>query len=66
MRQQGQTSAHPVVWSAEFLPYDTQRLIAVPGPIGGALALSTNSLLYLNQVSFPFLPFFYARVYAQS
>jgi cleavage and polyadenylation specificity factor subunit 1 len=43
-----------VVWSAEFLPYDTQRLIAVPGPIGGALALSTNSLLYLNQVSFPY------------
>lgn len=55
-QHRGQTSAHPVVWSAEFLPYDTQRLIAVPGPIGGALALSTNSLLYLNQASASCLP----------
>jgi hypothetical protein len=40
---------NPLIWSADRLPYDCERLIAVPEPTGGALVLSLNTLIYVNQ-----------------
>ena len=40
---------HPVIWTVANLPFDCLRIAPVPRPIGGALVLAVNSLLYLNQ-----------------
>ncbi|XP_037085613.1 cleavage and polyadenylation specificity factor subunit 1-like [Pollicipes pollicipes] len=40
---------HPVIWTVANLPFDCLRIAPVPRPIGGALVMATNSLLYLNQ-----------------
>jgi cleavage and polyadenylation specificity factor subunit 1 len=39
----------PLIWAADRLPYDCERLLAVPEQLGGALVLSINALLYVNQ-----------------
>lgn len=41
--------SHPVVWSVDRLPYDCSYLVSVPEPLGGAIVMSTNMLLYYNQ-----------------
>eukprot|EP00898_Chlorokybus_atmophyticus_P006401 jgi/Chlat1/6762/Chrsp50S06459 len=41
----------PVIWSAQELAYDARQLVAVPAPIGGTLALSSNVLYYYSQTS---------------
>ena len=40
---------HPVIWTVTNLPFDCLRIAPVPRPIGGALVLAVNCLLYLNQ-----------------
>ncbi|KAF0313007.1 Cleavage and polyadenylation specificity factor subunit 1 [Amphibalanus amphitrite] len=40
---------HPVIWTVTHLPFDCLRIAPVPRPIGGALVLAVNCLLYLNQ-----------------
>ena len=40
---------HPIIWSAAQLPYDCNRAMAVPKPVGGVLIFASNSLTYLNQ-----------------
>eukprot|EP00026_Physarum_polycephalum_P000594 Phypoly_transcript_00595.p1 GENE.Phypoly_transcript_00595~~Phypoly_transcript_00595.p1 ORF type:complete len:1399 (+),score=296.34 Phypoly_transcript_00595:319-4197(+) len=40
---------HPVIWTVDHLPSTAAQLVAVPEPLGGALVLCTNHLLYFNQ-----------------
>ncbi|CAG0890026.1 unnamed protein product [Darwinula stevensoni] len=40
---------HPVIWTVSKLPFDCNKAIPVPKPIGGTLILAVNSLIYLNQ-----------------
>ncbi|KAJ7555735.1 hypothetical protein O6H91_05G052500 [Diphasiastrum complanatum] len=42
---------HPLIWSADNLPYDAYKLLAVPAPIGGVLVVCANSLHYHSQSS---------------
>ena len=42
---------NPLIWSVERLPYDCERLLVVPEPLGGALVLSINALFYVNQTT---------------
>lgn len=44
-----QQRVHPVIWSLNGLPFDCSQLLPVPKPIGGALILATNSVIYVNQ-----------------
>ena len=37
------------IWGDASLPYDCSRLVAVPGPLGGALIMGTSFLLYRAQ-----------------
>ncbi|EFA79463.1 CPSF domain-containing protein [Heterostelium album PN500] len=41
----------PVIWSIEHLPYNCERLVPVPDPLGGAMVLTPNILFYFNQSS---------------
>ncbi|CCI41418.1 unnamed protein product [Albugo candida] len=43
---------HPVIWCVKNLPADCFRIIPCKVPIGGALLLSTNAILYFNQTQF--------------
>ena len=40
---------HPVIWSIRDLPYDAQKLVAVPPPEGGVLLFCRNLLFYCAQ-----------------
>ncbi|KAJ0968727.1 hypothetical protein J5N97_021604 [Dioscorea zingiberensis] len=40
---------HPLIWSAANLPHDAYKLIPVPPPIGGVLAICANSIHYHSQ-----------------
>ncbi|XP_023520837.1 cleavage and polyadenylation specificity factor subunit 1 isoform X1 [Cucurbita pepo subsp. pepo] len=40
---------HPLIWSANNLPHDAYKLLAVPSPIGGVLVVSANSIHYHSQ-----------------
>ncbi|KAL4028480.1 hypothetical protein IC575_011677 [Cucumis melo] len=40
---------HPLIWSANNLPHDAYKLLAVPSPIGGVLVISANSIHYNSQ-----------------
>ncbi|XP_067935054.1 cleavage and polyadenylation specificity factor subunit 1-like [Watersipora subatra] len=40
---------HPVIWSLDNLPFDCQKSLAIPKPIGGVLVLAATSVIYLNQ-----------------
>lgn len=39
----------PVIWTVERLPHNSLQLVAVPEPLGGALVIGVNSLMYFNQ-----------------
>ncbi|XP_047329252.1 cleavage and polyadenylation specificity factor subunit 1 isoform X2 [Impatiens glandulifera] len=42
---------HPLIWSAQNLPHDAYKLLAVPSPIGGVLILCANSVHYHSQTA---------------
>eukprot|EP01133_Synstelium_polycarpum_P008360 gene8360-9819_t len=39
------------IWNIEGFPYNCERLISVPDPIGGAMVVTPNILFYVNQSS---------------
>lgn len=43
---------HPKIWSVKNLPSDCFQLIPCKAPVGGAVVLSANALLYFNQTQF--------------
>ncbi len=49
-----QQRVHPIIWSLTGLPFDCAKLLPVPKPLGGALILATNSVIYVNQSVPPF------------
>ncbi|KAJ3706249.1 hypothetical protein LUZ61_009954 [Rhynchospora tenuis] len=40
---------HPMIWSASNLPHDAYKLLAVPAPLGGVLAVCANAIYYHSQ-----------------
>ncbi|XP_076889541.1 cleavage and polyadenylation specificity factor subunit 1-like [Bidens hawaiensis] len=40
---------HPLIWSANNLPHDAYKLLAVPSPIGGVLVICANTIHYHSQ-----------------
>ena len=46
----------PLVWRAEHLPHTAERLVAAPAGLGGALVVTLNALLYVNQATRLALP----------
>lgn len=44
-----QQRLQPIIWTVNNLPYDCQRILPVPKPIGGVVILGVNELIYLNQ-----------------
>lgn len=44
-----QQRVHPIIWSLNGLPFDCSQLLAVPKPLGGALIVAVNSIIYVNQ-----------------
>ncbi|CAB3406616.1 unnamed protein product [Caenorhabditis bovis] len=38
-----------VVWQTSNLPMDCNKLLSIPKPIGGALVIGSNCIIYLNQ-----------------
>jgi cleavage and polyadenylation specificity factor subunit 1 len=44
-----QQRVHPIIWSLNSLPFDCSQLLPVPKPLGGALILAVNSIIYVNQ-----------------
>ena len=52
---------YPTIWSAAGLPLNATKIVPVPAPLGGALVLCTNAILYFNQTQYAGLalnPFF--------
>lgn len=43
------TRLSPVLWQHDGLPHDSFAVIPVPQPVGGAMVLTVNALLYFNQ-----------------
>ena len=39
----------PCIWNIKNLPYDSHHVLAVPRPLGGALILSSNAVIYFSQ-----------------
>lgn len=39
-----------IIWSRWDLPFDCERMLSIPRPIGGVLVFSTNGLLHIDQV----------------
>ena len=39
-----------IIWSRWELPYDCERMLPVPRPIGGVLIFSSNILLHIDQI----------------
>ena len=39
------------IWTMDKLPSDCSSIVAVPKPVGGVVVVSSNALLYFNQVS---------------
>ncbi|TYZ69216.1 hypothetical protein PybrP1_011292 [[Pythium] brassicae (nom. inval.)] len=46
------TRLHPKIWSVKNLPSDCFKLIPCKAPVGGAVVLSANAILYFNQTQF--------------
>lgn len=44
-----QQRVHPIIWSLNSLPFDCSQLLPVPKPLGGALIMAVNSIIYVNQ-----------------
>jgi cleavage and polyadenylation specificity factor subunit 1 len=44
---------YPLLYRVDELPYNSNRIIAVPKPLGGLLILGHNSLIYIDQTSNP-------------
>lgn len=44
-----QQKVHPIIWSLNSLPFDCSQLLPVPKPLGGALIVAVNSIIYVNQ-----------------
>ncbi len=40
---------NPIIWNIKGLPYDTLSVHGIPGPVGGAILLSSNAIFYFNQ-----------------
>ena len=49
-----QQRVHPIIWSLNGLPFDCSQLLPVPKPLGGALIMAVNSVIYVNQSVPPF------------
>eukprot|EP00007_Cunea_sp_BSH-02190019_P003264 CAMPEP_0174241462 /NCGR_PEP_ID=MMETSP0417-20130205/23505_1 /TAXON_ID=242541 /ORGANISM="Mayorella sp, Strain BSH-02190019" /LENGTH=1875 /DNA_ID=CAMNT_0015320703 /DNA_START=121 /DNA_END=5746 /DNA_ORIENTATION=+ len=45
-----------VIWTVEKLPFNCDRLAAVPAPLGGVLVFSANILMYISQTVKQALP----------
>jgi len=43
---------HPRIWSVKNLPSDSFRLIPCRAPLGGALVVTQNAILYINQTQY--------------
>ncbi|XP_073128753.1 cleavage and polyadenylation specificity factor subunit 1 isoform X2 [Henckelia pumila] len=46
---------HPLIWSANNLPHDAYKILAVPSPIGGVLVIAANTIHYHSQSTSCFL-----------
>lgn len=44
-----QQRVHPVIWSLNSLPFDCWQLLPVPKPLGGAIIVGVNAVIYVNQ-----------------
>lgn len=49
-----QQKNHPIIWSLNNLPFDCCQILPVPKPLGGALIVAVNSIIYVNQSVPPF------------
>uniref|UniRef100_A0AC35TTF2 CPSF_A domain-containing protein n=1 Tax=Rhabditophanes sp. KR3021 TaxID=114890 RepID=A0AC35TTF2_9BILA len=43
------TGAHSIIWHTKSLPSDLKILLPLPYPVGGALLVGVNHILYMNQ-----------------
>uniref|UniRef100_A0A0N4ZEX5 CPSF_A domain-containing protein n=1 Tax=Parastrongyloides trichosuri TaxID=131310 RepID=A0A0N4ZEX5_PARTI len=43
------TQAHSIIWHTKGLPSDLKTLLPIPDPVGGAILIGVNHILYMNQ-----------------
>uniref|UniRef100_A0A0N5B481 CPSF_A domain-containing protein n=1 Tax=Strongyloides papillosus TaxID=174720 RepID=A0A0N5B481_STREA len=43
------TQGHSIIWHTKGLPSDLKTLLPIPDPVGGAVLIGVNHILYMNQ-----------------